>query len=78
MMEEKDGTGEGEWGKLMWVMGTPMDGCPGWVDMAMEAGTGGDDTWMEGITGGTEETYEMTGQRPGAEECPRSPAGRTA
>ena len=42
-MEEKDGTGDGECGKLIWVMGTPMDGGPGWVDTAMDAGTGGAD-----------------------------------
>lgn len=26
MMEEKDGTGDGEWGKDIWVIGTPVDG----------------------------------------------------
>jgi hypothetical protein len=25
-MEDMDGTGEGEWGKQIWVMGTPLDG----------------------------------------------------
>ena len=26
MMDERDGTGDGECGKLIWVMGTPVDG----------------------------------------------------
>jgi hypothetical protein len=26
MIDEKEGTGDGEWGKLMWVMGTPIHG----------------------------------------------------
>lgn len=66
MMEENDGTGEGEWGKLMWVMGTPMDGCPGWVDMAMDASNGGADACMEGIIGGAVETSEMIGPEAGS------------
>ena len=26
LMDERDGTGDGECGKLIWVMGTPVDG----------------------------------------------------
>ena len=37
MIDEKERTGDGEWGKLMWVIGMPSDGCPGWEDMAMES-----------------------------------------
>ena len=49
MIDEKDVTGDGECGKLMWVMGTPIDDWPGWVDMAMDAGMSGTDAWTEGI-----------------------------
>lgn len=59
-IEEKDGTGDDECGKLMWVMGMPMDGYPSWVDTARDAGTCGADARMEGITGCTE-IFEMTG-----------------
>jgi hypothetical protein len=37
MINEKEGTGDGEWGKLMWVIRMPSDGYPDWEDMAMEA-----------------------------------------
>lgn len=44
-MEENDGTGDGEWGKLMWVMGTSwvdtaMEGCTRWVTAGREGSTG--------------------------------------
>jgi hypothetical protein len=29
MIDEKEGTGDWEWGKLMWVMGTPTHGSLG-------------------------------------------------
>jgi hypothetical protein len=63
MIDEKEGTGDGEWGKLMWVMGTPIHGSPGWVDTAMYAGTGSDraDAGREGSIGGAEDSSKMTG-----------------
>lgn len=71
MIEENDGTGDGECGKLMWMMGVPMDGCPGWVDTAVDAGTCGADAWMEGLIGDVEEISEMNG--PKAESCGMPP-----
>jgi hypothetical protein len=35
MMYEKEGTGDGECGKEIWVMGTPVDGGGGGRDMAL-------------------------------------------
>lgn len=60
MMDEKDGTGDGELGKLISVMGTPTVGGGGWVDTAKETCTDGLDTGREGNTGGTEISFEIT------------------
>ena len=61
MIDEKEGTGDGEWGKLMWVIGMPSDGCPGWDDTAMEACSDGVGAGREGTSGGAEDSSEMTG-----------------
>ena len=61
MIDEKDGTRDGECGKLTWVMGTPIDGGLGWVDTGMEAGMARTDAGWEDISGGAEESSEMTG-----------------
>lgn len=66
MINEKDGTGDGEWGKLMWVMGTPIGGGPDCVDTVVDAGTDGVDTWREGSSGGAEDSSEMAGPVAGS------------
>lgn len=41
MMDEKDGTGDGAWGNMIWVMGTPVVGGGAWDDAAPEPWTDG-------------------------------------
>lgn len=66
MMDEKDGTGEGEWGKLMWVMVTPMEGSPGCVELVADASSDGAGAGMEGAIGEAEDTSEMIGLDAGS------------
>lgn len=81
MMDEKDGTGDGEWGKFMWVMGTPMDdgtACMGSTADAAEAGgagggTGGMDAYTDGRIGGSEWISETTGTSAGRLRKPPYP-----
>ena len=63
-MDDIDGTGEGECGNWIWVIGIPVDG--GGKDVVggvEEAGTGG---W----NGGTEKNSELTGAGGGSAGIP--------
>lgn len=67
-MEEKDGTGCGEWGKTCWVMGTPVDGGRGALAAAADTMDGG--IGRDGRTGGVETISEITGPEAGDAEMP--------
>jgi hypothetical protein len=65
MMDDKDGTGDGEWGKQICVMGTPWLGG-GWVGIVTDAeadGAGAVDNGAgsDGMTGGAVKRSEITG-----------------
>lgn len=68
MMEDREGTGDGECGKEIWVMGTPVDGGGGGRDRALVmvtpvVGVGGA-AWNGGAENGNAEMPGADAGRP--------------
>jgi hypothetical protein len=70
MMEEKDGTGDGECGNEIWVMGTPMDGGSGGGSTTPEVGIAAPEAGGAAWGGGADDTSEMTGVDAGSAGMP--------
>lgn len=70
---DEDGTGDGEWGKAISVMGTPKVGGGGWEDTATETCTDGLSAGRDGRAGGAESSYEITGPETGRAGRPPYP-----
>ena len=70
MMDDSEGTGDGECGKAIWVMGTPVDGGGGRdrapVMVTPVVGTGGA-AWKDGADNGNS---EMAGPDAGSAGMP--------
>ena len=72
-MDENDGTGDGEWGKLIWVMGMGRDGGTGGLDTVAEGGTRCVVAGRVGKAGWVVSTSEMTGPEAGSGGIPPYP-----
>ena len=73
MMDKKDGTGDGEWGKEILVMGTPIVGSIGGEDTAPETCTEELDAGREGRASDAESRSEITGPVAGSMGMPPYP-----
>lgn len=70
MMDDSDGTGEGECGNEIWVMGMPLEG---WLEGLAAAEEAGADAGADGATGGAEDISEMIGVDAGSGGRPPYP-----